>query len=34
VNLNDLAAIAWSAAERTGDPAVARLATLIGRANG
>jgi Ca-activated chloride channel family protein len=34
VNLNDLAAIASSAAERTGDPAVADLATLIRRANG
>jgi Ca-activated chloride channel homolog len=34
VNLSDLAAVASSAAERTDDPAVAELATLIRRANG
>jgi Ca-activated chloride channel family protein len=34
VNLNDLAGIASSAAERTGDPAVAELATLIRQATG
>jgi hypothetical protein len=34
VNLNDLVAIASLASERTGDPAVAELATLIRRTNG
>jgi Ca-activated chloride channel family protein len=34
VNLPDLAAMALSAAERTGDRAVAELATLIRGANG